>query len=331
MRSGDTIVFPFYITADGLNIYINGKHLTSYDLSFLTAGLEIPLEGPQKIVLHYTYRPIEAFLPYSSIQNCTKKGVEYISVIRDKAVYYEALDGAVACSGYVFKDLSLDNSWLFLFRGSNLVGRSIKVFINDIGNNIFTQSFILPPKRNYTVLYSFPSYTLPLSDYAINWETRSYGKKSANILSGIYAVPFPTKQLGSSYFRPLSNRKDLVHNNTIYTKAIIKNNKILGNPAFRYYNLSCPSSNTFTKNDCYLSINQSYDSSWVAISLFPKKEVLSGYRLNSWEATWVFSPNHSDYIILVLYLPELFSILLLVVFWVFFLYWLIPSIVKNGF
>lgn len=231
-------------------------------------------------------------------ENCSDSKVGSIeSYSIQKGLTYVAKDFGVNCHSISKNFLKTNQSYLINIKGENLQGRSIKFFLNYSDDNILTDDFIMPEGNFDQVKSVLPVRTKQQGYLTLNWETRSFGKKSINHLKKVIVSPFPVDLIASI---TLEKKGNYPVSKTV-NNVVIKNYRNYYN--FLYYiNAKC-----LVKN-CFVGLNTSFDDLWVA---FDKHfNILPHYKINGWANIWEIS-DRTEKIILI-YIPEIVSLFLLV-------------------
>ncbi len=215
-----------------------------------------------------------------------------------QGIVYEADKFGVACSGYMFDYLSSAASYLLNVTGQNLQGRSIKFFISYSEPAAMADDVVFPQNEYNLNLALNKVSSDPRSQYFLNWETRSFGKLSKNELQQMNIMPFPLEQFAQLRMEPINNSNEV-------TNDIIINKHRSFIDAVHIVNVDCKSAS------CYVGLDQSYDSLWLAFSLGQRGR-LPHFRFNNWANMWQLNQSGT---VLIMYVPELialFSLLCLI-------------------
>lgn len=108
-------------------------------------------------------------------------------------VLYRALGRATVCDYVLAADMATDREYLLRLSGTNFSGRSIKFYLQ---NNASKRSDLdgLLENGEFDNTYSILSWPkLPVGDYTLNVETRSFGYLSENLLRSVSYYSFPTE------------------------------------------------------------------------------------------------------------------------------------------
>lgn len=228
-------------------------------------------------------------------ENCSNPLLGKIKTIyKDQAAIYQAELHGVNCNSYNFENFKPNYSYLMRIEGENYRGRSIKFFINYNVKNSLPEEYLMSPGSFDVVLSFLPVSETALKSYAINWETRSYGKTSENKLSKLQIVPFPIETI--SQIQLIKPKIQLDKKNQL----IIKNQQSL----LSFYNsvqVECIS------DPCYIGIDQAYDDLWIALD--DKLKLLPHFRYNNWANLW--QVNRGDKI-KIIYIPQIISYICLI-------------------
>ncbi len=245
----------------------------------------------KKIKLETRFPIISADLKKNPSDNCNNPKFGKTTITYNKkSVVYSAADYGVNCSYYNFDYFTPNYPYLLQISGKNDSGRSLKFYINYNYQNSVPEEYLMPKNEYTTTLGLIPVATNAQSSYAINWETRSYGKEDKNELSSITYIPFPLDRLSqiqlqkNDVFHPLEND---VSRSTV---------KSFSNFLF-FINADCKN------KPCFIGIDQAYDDLWLA---FGKNfRILPHYRYNNWANIWQIDNSQN---ITVVYIPEIISL-----------------------
>jgi hypothetical protein len=229
------------------------------------------------------------------------------TVEKNKEFFYQAYDFGVNCHHFDFANIEFNYPYLLLVDVENIKGRGIKFFINYREKNSLLEEYITP-QGNFSEIYNF----LPLNSYpskfpAVNWETRSYGKKAESKLNSIKASIFPVDLIANIYLKnknlnPYDNKIKIVSNKSFLT-------------FFYLVKYQCVS------ESCYLGINQSYDDLWIALD--NKLNILPHSKYNNWANIWQL--KNTSKTVIIIYLPQIFSYLSMILLIFFIIYLVLRS------
>lgn len=245
------------------------------------------------IKVETTFQMISADLKKNKSENCDQynQGNIYTDTFPDNHVLYRAEESGVNCNHYAFNEALIDYPYLIQISGKNILGRSIKFFANYEIDNTITDEYLMPEGLYNTTLNLLPLKSNNKSVYAINWETRSFGKTSINELDSIKIIPFQIDRVSQIGIRENGANKPM-GNPVKEIKAVPFQN------FFYSVNLRCQTTS------CFVGINQSYDDLWVAID--NNFRLLNHQRYNNWANLW--QTNNSSHIIII-YIPEVISLM----------------------
>lgn len=276
-------------------------------------GLAVTVGKDELVSLEIEASWMKANLVKPAVNCSNPRRGEAMAIDEKQKVIYVANDHGVACSGITFPGTVTDMSYLLHFVGENVEGRSIKLFVNDNSTESLTKQYILP-NGEYEVFYSLPqSKTIHDGKWLFNWETRSFGALSTNVLSKFSVMPLPLMSLSKISMTPSSYVGGWKNGAVIEEVGSM-------DVAFQSFDLRC-------ENDpCVVALDQAYDAGWLAVDL-QSSELLSHRRLNGWSNGWIFD---KDSRVVIFYLPELIAILLLGVGMVVVGKWLYRFIADNN-
>lgn len=211
----------------------------------------------------------------------------------ENSIVYQADNYGVSCNGYNFDYLSPAYSYILNITGENYQGRSTKFFINYSDEEIIPDDYLMTEGNFNSFLTLHKVSGDPKSRHFLNWETRSFGKKSINELSKIKIGQFPLDQMAQIKLEHQSENKISKTENKL---EILSHRKYLD--SIHKTKVNCH------QEKCYLALDQSYDDLWLGFKIGEYK-FLPHYRLNNWANLWEVSSGQ----IIIFYLPELVSLL----------------------
>lgn len=248
-----------------------------------------------KLTLSIDFPFIQANLLSAKPINCSNPLTgEIKTFFNEKGVVYEASNFGVNCDHFSFENVDFTYPFLINITGENFEGRSLKFFIDYRTKNYLIEEFMMPKEKYSETLVLLPVEKISRKTIAINWETRSYGKKSKNALNDLKLFPFPLEKIAPVQIQKLESNNFNFKNDleTIYQKKFL---------TFLYFlKIKCRS------EICFFGINQSYDSLWLAID--SKFKLLNHFKYNNWANIWQINNNNKDTNwVLVIYLPQVIS------------------------
>lgn len=286
--------------ASGLSFDVDEVFAMEPNWSELTKEYEFETEEIETIGLASSFPGINIDLSKNPSVNCVDSELGNIETkLVDGEIIYEANLKAVNCNGYFFKDVTSAYSYVMKISGKNVQGRGTKFFVNYSNSNILTEDY-LEQDDSFNSFITLAKVTDDSREtFYLNWETRSFGKESVDVLNSIQLQPFPLNRFSqirlskSNDVKPIENMIK-VSESKKYLDSIFK---------IKY---ECSS------EKCYLGIDQTFDDLWLAFDKEDKK-ILNHYRLNNWANIWEI--NNSNGELIIIYLPELvaFSSFILVI------------------
>ncbi|MCM8787865.1 MAG: hypothetical protein NC935_07455 [Candidatus Omnitrophica bacterium] len=258
---------------------------------------EVRFSNLDEIIIEYQFPNIIVNLKKQPSENCNHGKVGSIKTDYElNHVVYTAKDYGVNCNSLPEKYLVTNQSYLIKIEGENLQGRSVKFFLNYDDSNILTEDFIMPEgkfNKVKTITAVTQKESRPLY---LNWETRSFGKTSKNILKAVTISPLPLEAISNIKLTKNRYLNGYQRNNNLK----VRNFKSIFN--FIYLiKTDCP------LKECYLGLNTSYDSLWLAFDR--QMKILPHFKLNNWANIWQVK-NGSDNLV-VIYLPQIISLLII--------------------
>ena len=239
----------------------------------------------------------EADMLSSSSHNCTEpiKGIIDSSYNLTSTTYY-ADNFGVNCNQYVFPFMNPNQTYILQVKGTNIQGRSIKLFIDSALQYTLSEEFLLPSKTFNTFINLLSLSENSPNPYLLNWETRSFGGQSENKLSALSVYPAPLEKIAQIYATDI-NTPITVQNQA--SQVIIKSKLT---PYFYTIQAQCND-----EQSCYVGINQSFDDLWVAFD--SRLSILAHTKYNNWANMWNMQGSQIVYI---LYLPGILSLLAII-------------------
>lgn len=255
----------------------------------------IVIQDKLKISVNFPVKEIDLSKIISNNCSFPKQG-SVNTRLKNEGIVYEAESFGVNCNGFELPIFpSKDYSILLNVKGKNISGRSLKFFINYENNNVIDHDYLLPEK-NFNSFFNIleTSFNKKIS---VDWETRSFGKKSLNKLESIKLIPLPIEFLSN-----LTLVKKDYYTLDFQEKNNIAIKKIINLPVIKIIKTQCQ------KNPCYFGINQSYDRLWLAFN--EKINFLPHDKINNWANIW--QVDKGSHFILIFYLPSIISILCII-------------------
>lgn len=209
---------------------------------------------------------------------------------------YTADKFGVNCNALSLDFMTPASSYLMHVKGENYAGRSTKLFVNYSGRDAVHDEYLLP-ESSFDKTYGLHKISNDvLSQFFVNWETRSFGNVSKNKLETIQVIPLPIERFSNVKLE--KPQLPLAYTNPI----TVTSTKSFFDVIYKV-KLDCEST-------CWLGLNQSYDHWWLAFDASNLKR-LTHTVFNNWANMWqVTDKNKGVYII---FLPQLISIAALLV------------------
>ncbi|HEX7017394.1 MAG TPA: hypothetical protein VF209_00600 [Patescibacteria group bacterium] len=283
--------FTAYGAIDGSKLDFETITTLPVDWNQLKKDIVLTLVGEELLTVIAEFPIISANLEKNPSDNCAEpQRGSIVTNVNDTIIEYSADRYGVNCNGYDFDYLSSAASYILNVQGSNLQGRGIKFFVNYSDPEILPEDYLLQDK-NYNVFFSLPqvSYDNRLG-FHLNWETRSFGKKSSNQLHHIKIGTFPLTQIAQLR---LENNNSV---SSLYSEATINSVDVWFDSIY-VVNYVCH----YPESDCLVVLDQSYDDGWVAF----KDSLLPHLKYNNWANAWEISGQGK---VIIVYVPELVSL-----------------------
>jgi hypothetical protein len=282
-----------------LDIKEGGKLIVNWDE--FTNDKVIKAKGIDRISFTTSFAHQNLDILKNPTVNCSQPLRGIVETILEDGEYtYIADQYGVNCNGYSFEYVSSAYSYLLNLVGENIHGRGIKLFINYSNPETVYEDYLLTDgKFDRTIAL------MELSDDArdkfhLNWETRSFGKRSQALMSKMTLGAFPINKVAQI-------KLERIDGDFAKEKKIENDLKILFSS---YYLDSVHVVNYVCGSDqCYLGIDQTYDDLWLALNI-KDWEFLPHFRYNNWANLWEVKGKGIVYLF---YLPELVSFFSLVV------------------
>lgn len=284
--------------------FLSSGELDSSQLQFIAATevtpswkalqqpLTITISQAKALKLSSTFPVLSLNLLQNPSVNCfnLKTGqIETKSV--NGGVQYVADAFAVNCNGYVFSDVSSAADYLLRIRGKNDQGRATKLFVNYADSNVVPEDYLIQKPAFDSFLTLSQVNDDPRSTFFLNWETRSFGKKSVNEMNSMELAPFPLTQ-----FAPLKLQRTGV-SVPVVNQAKVANQR-------RYADVIYVTDYECAAQQCYLGFDQSYDDAW--IGWLKNTGFAKHVRLSNWANGWQVHQGNGT--LVVVYIPELVSL-----------------------
>lgn len=249
-------------------------------------------EVGDSFIRFYTQFPNQsADLAQSPSDNCTNPALGLTDTVYNlESTSYIADHFGVNCNHYIFPFLKQNLSYIFQIKGVNVSGRSVKVFIDPNTTSTLPEEFLLPDDSFNTFINLLPLSSTSENPYSINWESRSFGRKSENAISTLAIYPTPLERLIQVYASQIADSPTI---NPIISA------KLRSKPMPYYYVVDTTCSEG---DECSFGINQSYDDLWFAFD--SNLNILDHVKYNNWANLWYFQGDKTIYIV---YLPGILS------------------------
>jgi hypothetical protein len=262
------------------------------DWSLWRQDLNIVLRDTDRLSLRTKFPILELDLLQNPSENCgqPKRG-EIEREVSGGDIVYRADDYAVNCNGYNFDFVSSSYPSVLRIMGKGSRGRATKFFVHYTTRDIVLEDFIMPEDEFDVYLNLHPVTNDPRSQFILNWETRSFGQLSENILNKIELAPLPLNEMAQITLTDLAGFEPTVNQVEIE----------LERSPFNFIHLvkySCPQEN------CYIGLDQTYDDLWLGLHI-EQRRLVPHLRLNNWANLWQVSDEGH---LLIWYLPEFVSL-----------------------
>lgn len=259
----------------------------------IQSGITLPKQVLDEITLSSDFPVLSIDLEQNPLKNCADiPGSQVSTEPRLLGFRYAATEFGVNCNGYSNEYLSTAYPILLQVTGANVSGRGLKLFVNHL-NDASTQPYLLTDSVFDQTLAIQPAAAVidARSSFAINWETRSFGKQNVSQLSSMQAALFPLHQFAQMKLVPDEIAQEWHQTSLVSLKTSVD--------AVHQLELTCES------DRCMFGLDQSFDDLWLAFSI-SERRFLPHYHLNGWANAWEM---HQSGTIVVFYLPELISLL----------------------
>lgn len=227
----------------------------------------------------------------SPSENCAQPQQGTIRTERTaQGVVFVADNFGVNCNGYNFEYLSPAYSYVMRVVGENVAGRGTKLFVNYGNPDYLPEDFLFRTKHVDEVVTLPQLSTDPTEVLQLNWETRSFGKRSENVIQSIDVAPVPMERLvGMRLVRGEERVENVVR---------VSGERVWFDTVY-VAEVSCES------DSCVVGLDQAFDDGWLASQ---KGKILPHVRLNTWANGWEVTSGK----LVVVYLPEAVAIVLLI-------------------
>jgi hypothetical protein len=270
------------------------KKLFEYnpDWSKLVSQTNIKLNNINQLTLLTEFPTILADLTKQPSENCSKPQLgEIETTFAEGSATYKAKNFGVNCNALDISFMNPTQAYLMNIQGENILGRSTKVFIHYSPENTIPEQYILPEGKFSTTLPFSAISADPTAQFYLNWETRSFGSQSINIIDSIQIMPVPLDQLAQIALYPDSLLTHQQENN-IQIESTQKH-------SITRYSLQASCSGV-----CYFGLNQAYDDLWLAYDA-TNNVFLEHTKYNNWANMWQTKEGQST--IIIFYLPQVFA------------------------
>lgn len=280
-----------YLFEEGVNLF-PFANMESLNLIVSKEGnylLLVDSESQIKVILPIRDQTTEYFVGrgFKEATNCDLKklGTVFKKVI-EKGVVYRAEDNGVSCDFYDYPNLSYNQAYILRIKGENKEGRSLKIYLQNKTTGKMELEELLP-KGNFDEYFFINPSNFEEKGYSLNLETRSFGNVSSeNRLEVIEFIPVDYTFLADIKKTP--NEPISITNN-------IKVNQVKQRGTFLY--------EVDLTGSGVISLNQSYDSGWLAFrETISKGNILKHTKINSWANAW-YVPEGTNKVYL-LYWPQ---------------------------
>ncbi len=218
------------------------------------------------------------------------------SIETNIGIRYISTGFAVNCAWTDLNGITADYPYILNIKGKNIIGRGLKLFIGYNEPNTIPEAFIFPQGSFQSSLLLLPITSFIPQPYAVNWETRSFGKQSINEVHEITLNPFPLDIASQILLKP--NTYSPVENGV----TIADSSKF--STFFYESKVKCDVSQS---KKCMIGIQQAFDKGWIALDSSYK--VLPHFTYNGWANMWSVDQSSTIYII---YLPQIIALLAMI-------------------
>ncbi len=227
------------------------------------------------------------------------------SVDSGNGVRYSANGFAVNCAWADLDGITADYPYVLYIQGKNISGRGMKLFIGYNEPNTIPEAFIFPQSTFQSSLLLLPITSFIPQSYAVNWETRSFGRQSINEVHNATLFPFPLDVVSQVSIQPKTYEP-------IKNSATIEESKKIST---FYYSAKVACSES-PPDHCMVGIQQAFDKGWIAFDGSFKP--LQHFTYNGWANMWRVNSSSTIYIV---YIPQYiaFIAILLSVVYIFWL------------
>ncbi len=258
---------------------------------------QVQLTDTNRLTWQMQFPILDINLIRNPSENCgwLKRGSISTQIIGNDIVY-QADDYGVNCNGYHFDYASSSYPSVMRVVGSGKQGRGTKLFVSYSTREITGESYMLPESNFDLYLTLHPVTNDPRSQFILNWETRSFGGQSENILNTMQLAPLPLNYAAQLTLDKTLNSKN---QNPQTVENLIKVEKGRSPfPSLYLVRYEC------LGEKCYLGLDQSYDDLWLGFVL-EEWQLANHLRMNNWSNLWeVSGASH----LIIFYLPELVSL-----------------------
>lgn len=223
---------------------------------------------------------------YPQTKNCDLDERGEVSRIRNQdSVEYYSVDDGIACDYFDYPEVSFPQGYFFRMTGVNSLGRPIKIYLQNQGENRIQEEILLS-ESNFDDLYYLPSLNIDKSGgYVANIENRSFGWIEAkNLINNIEFIFVPDQWLGNIFLTPSANAKLDIQDNPVKILNQSKTGLI--------YKTQIDAS----KGDGVVVLPVEYEKGWVALGL-------KDLEINTWANGWEVPQGTKN--ITVFYLPQI--------------------------
>lgn len=245
----------------------------------LTAVQEFIITQSSELKITTAFPTISANLTLQPSENCVtpQRGSIQTTYNETGAATYEADEFGVNCNSVSVPYMSPAHSYIVTSKGENLEGRSIKLFVHYSMENTTHTEYIFPEEK-YEKHYPLKELTQNAEERLyLNWETRSFGKKSVNRLDSLEFIPFHLETFSEIQLLPQDR-------SLLSGLANVPNNLEVLDFEKKFVSRYSAKVNCLSET-CYFGLNQAYDDAWIAVDT-SSWSLLSHKRYNNWANIW---------------------------------------------
>ncbi len=210
---------------------------------------------------------------FSEAYNCDIKKVGTVSKENSLfGILYRADGGGVSCDYLSYPDLRYDKAYILHIAGENKEGRSLKIYFTNHKTGRADIEELMPEGKFDEEFPVFPS-KLEGEGYALNFETRSYGRiASENLVTKVEI----SEATPSATFRG--------------ERSIENDLRVLGVKKYGTWAYKVD-----VERDGLLQLGQGYEPGWLGLMIQNSRlKTLDDEIFNGWSNSWFIPPNQSD-------------------------------------